>query len=71
MAMRNPYTRISFTARPARPMEQVRLEETRRGALCSVQGSGGGCSLRDRTRDGRLPTVGLQSLRQDLCHRQR
>ena len=49
---------------------QVRLEETRRDALCGVQGSGGGCSLRYGTCDGRLPTVGLQPLRQDPCHRQ-
>ena len=46
------------------------LEETRRDALCSVQGSGGGCGLRYGTCDGRLPTVGLQPLRQDPCHRQ-
>ena len=55
----------------SKPLERVRLEETRCDALCSVQGGGGGSGLRDGTRDGRLPTVGLQPLRQDLCHRQR
>ena len=49
------------------PLERVRLEVTRRDALCSVQGSGSGCGLRYGTR---LPLVGLQPLRQDPCHRQ-
>ena len=53
------------------PLGQVKLEETRRDTLCSVQGSGGRCGLHYGTCDGRLPTVGLHPLRQDLCHRQR
>ena len=49
----------------ASPLERVRLEDTRRDALCSMQGSDGRCGLRYGTRDcqRRLHTVGLQPLR--------